>query len=387
LAAVEEDIKVSVCVDCARHPSLKRAIKARPVIGICAFCCRTDAEVRDADDIKPMVMLIRALIRFYWDEVAYNPHWGGGSVLDLFEDDANLVVTPPVADTFQDDFDWVLGEQPYPDRDKGIAIYAGSDAHGTRLMEFAISKTEPYRVRELRDRLNVENPDDVRPDLEALVTPFLAELEYTLPQGTVSLRARTGVEAVYGRTNGFDLQILRQPYCGAEIGASPSPGNGRLNRAGQPVLYVASKAYTALAEIRPHPGHYVSIGGFETLSDLRIADFDPDIAEFATSDDRLDLYAVIQAFDRMMSTPVTPDDKAGYRLTQLLAEVLAAHGYDGVQYRSSVSDGVNICLFDPMSARFVDGHSEVRFIEAVRYDTPVSPSRTVPDPGDYRIDR
>ena len=84
MAAVEEDVKVSVCVDCARHPSLKRAIKARPVIGTCAFCCRTDAEVRDGDDIEPMIMLIRALIRFYWDEEAYNSHWGGGNVLELF---------------------------------------------------------------------------------------------------------------------------------------------------------------------------------------------------------------------------------------------------------------------------------------------------------------
>lgn len=51
-----------------------------------------------------------------------------------------------------------------------------------------------------------------------------------------------------------------------------------------------------------------------------------------------------------MSTPVTPEDKAGYRLTPLLAEVLTDRSYDGVQYRSSVSHGVNICLFDPAKA-------------------------------------
>ncbi|MFM6831522.1 MAG: RES domain-containing protein [Novosphingobium sp.] len=69
--------------------------------------------------------------------------------------------------------------------------------------------------------------------------------------------------------------IRRQPYNGVEIGASPKTGHGRLNREGEPVLYLVSKAHTALAEIRPYPGHYVSVGGFKTLADLKLADFDP----------------------------------------------------------------------------------------------------------------
>ncbi|MBU0823819.1 MAG: RES family NAD+ phosphorylase [Alphaproteobacteria bacterium] len=247
VTAVEEDPKVSICIDCARHPSLKRIIAARSVTGICAFCCRDDVVVRDTDDIEPMVMLLRALIRFYWDEFAYNSHWGG------------------------------------------------------------------------------------------------------------------------------------------EIGASPKPGHGRLNREGEPVLYLASKGYTALAEIRPHPGHYVSVGGFETLADLKLADFDPDIALFSQNEVRLDLFDIIQAFDRLMSTPVTPDDKGGYLLTQLFAVVLRQKGFDGVQYRSSVSDGVNFCLLDPASAQFVEGHSGVHHVRGITYDAPTSPVVLVPGFEDYEL--
>lgn len=381
----DEDPKVSICLDCARHPSLKANIAARTKPGVCAFCGREDAPVRDPDDLEPTIMLMRALIRFYWDEEAYNSHWGGDNVLELFNDDANPVVKPPVADTHLDEFDELLGWPPYPDYDKGIAIYAGFDAGGVRLINFAISKSEPRSVRELRARLLVEDHATVTPDLESLIDPFLSDLQFTLPKAGIWYRARTGVAAVYQRVNGFEVQLLRQPYREAAIGASPTPGDGRLNRAGKPVLYLGSKAYTALAEIRPHPGHYVSIGGFETLEDLRIADFDPDIADFATSDVRLDQYAIVQVFDRMMSTPVTPDDKASYRLTQLLAEILTDRGYDGVQYRSSVSDGVNVCLFDPAKAAFIDGHSEVRFVEAVSYDAPASPSLALPGDGDYEI--
>ncbi|HEY0149639.1 MAG TPA: RES family NAD+ phosphorylase [Allosphingosinicella sp.] len=381
---IDENPKVSICLDCARHPSLRANIAARTKPGLCAFCCREDAPVRDADDLESSIMLLRALIRFYWDEEKYNSHWGGDNVLKLFDDNANPVVNPPVADTYLDEFDQLLGWPPYPDYDKGIAVYAGF-SDGIRLINFAISRSDPRSVRELRTRLLVEDHADVRGDLDALIDPFLSDLKFTLPKGGPWYRARTGVETLYQRADGFDVQLLRQPFREDAIGASPTPGDGRLNRAGHPVLYLGSKAYTALAEIRPHPGHYVSIGGFETLEDLRIADFDPDIAHFATNDVRLDQYAIIQAFDRMMSTPVTPDDKASYRLTQLLAEVLTDRGYDGVQYRSSVSDGINICLFDPAKAAFVDGHSEVRFVQAVHYDAPASPFVAVPGNGDHEI--
>ena len=192
---------------------------------------------------------------------------------------------------------------------------------------------------------------------------------------------------MFHRTDGFDSHIVRKPYMGKGIGASPKPGNGRLNREGFPVLYLGSNSYTALAEIRPHPGHYVSIEGFEILRDLNVADFDPDISIFSASDERLEMFETIQAFDRWMSTPATPDDKTSYLITQLLAEVLKQRGFDAVQFRSSVSKGVNLYVFDTSDAEFVDGHSRVHFIESVRYEAPERPSLIVPGPGDYDLRR
>lgn len=387
VTSVEEDVKISVCINCARHPSLKRVIEEKSVIGVCAFCCRDDVVVRDPDDVEPMIMLIRALIRVHWDEFEYNPHWGGDSVLDLFADIDNPVVDPPVADIYLDDFGFLLDEPVYPDVDKGIALYAGNDEDGIRYVQFKTSRSEPQGLHEIRERLLTEDFAAVAPAVRALIDPFLPDIEFLLPAGGTWLRARTGVEKLYQRSDGWETIIVRQPYTQLDIGAPPASiaGLGRLNRAGLPVLYLASKAYTALAEIRPHPGHYVSIGGFETVSDFRMADFDPDIALFSANDLRLELYAVIQAFDRLMSTPVTPDDKSGYLVTQLLAEVLQGRGFDGVRYRSSVSDGVNICLFNPAAGRFARGHSEVRFIESVTYADPVAPSLLVPGPGDQEL--
>jgi hypothetical protein len=86
-----------------------------------------------------------------------------------------------------------------------------------------------------------------------------------------------------------------------------------------------------------------------------------------------------------LSTPVTPDDKGGYLLTQLLAEILRQKGFDGVQYRSSVSDGVNFCLLDPSAAQFVNGHSNVHHVQGVTYCAPPSPVVLVPGFEDYEL--
>ena len=62
----------------------------------------------------------------------------------------------------------------------------------------------------------------------------------------------------------------------------------------------------------------------------------------------------------------------------MLAEVLLRCGFDGVRFRSSVSDGINICVFHPAKFAFVEGHSEVRRLASVRYDAPAVPSLIEP---------
>ncbi len=380
---------VSLCVDCARHPSLKRVIEADSVTGLCAFCERLDATVRNPDRTEPMVMLLRSLIRFYWDEFSYNGHWGGDSVLDLFVAHDNPVVTPAVSNTYHDEFDDLLQQPPYPNVDEGVAIYAGFDADGDRMLNLAISRTDPGPFLELQRRLLTENFFEVEAALQALIDPFLDDIAIALPVDDLWYRARLGQKAVFQRYDGgWERTIVRQPWLGSEI-AAPSPikaGVGRLNRGGVSMLYLASDTYTAIAEIRPHPGHYVSVGGFKSLERIRLADFNPDIGLFSANDERLELYATIQAFDRLMSLPVTPEEKTPYLLTQLLAEVLLRRGFDGVRFRSSVSDGSNICVFYPAKFGFADGYSEIRRLKSVAYDAPSVASLVVPGPDDYPLE-
>lgn len=363
----------SLCVDCARHPSLKRVIEADSKIGLCALCGQTDAPVRNTNNAEPMIMLIRSLVRYYYDEYEYNPHWGGDSIFELLSEPRNPILGPAKTDNYIDDFEELLMWPPYPEYDKGVSIYAGFTADGIRGVLFAISKTTPKEIQKLQLRLLNENFFDVEPSIESLIAPALKEIEVALPADDIWFRARMGYQQRYRRsTLSWHDNVQYQPWMHRNIGAPPplNAGFGRLNRAGVAMLYLASNKETAIAEIRPHPGHYVSIGAFKNREVVRLANFDPDIANFSANDERLHLYSIIQAFDRMMSTPVTPEEKSSYLLTQLVAEILLRRGFGGVTYRSSVANGNNICIFRPSIFEFIADHSEVRQIKAVQYDAP-----------------
>jgi RES domain-containing protein len=80
---------------------------------------------------------------------------------------------------------------------------------------------------------------------------------------------------------------------GNEIGAPPPTiaTPGRLNRSGVSFLYLSTDETTAAAEVRPHPGHRVSIAAFRSLKEIRLADFGAiDVADFSASDATLALF-------------------------------------------------------------------------------------------------
>lgn len=141
---------------------------------------------------------------------------------------------------------------------------------------------------------------------------------------------------------------------------------GRANPKGIPYLYLATNQDTAVAEVRPWVGSYVSVAQFTLKREIRVIN--------CTSDDHgLNLYsqepdphererAVWRDIDRGFSQPVTPsDDTADYVPTQIIAELFRSNGLDGVAYRSSLGPGHNLALFDLDSTAVVGcGLFEIR---------------------------
>jgi hypothetical protein len=148
-----------------------------------------------------------------------------------------------------------------------------------------------------------------------------------------------------------------------EMGAPPAhlAGHGRANPAGIPYLYLGSDPNTAISEVRPHTGERATIARFE-LPELKLVDVrDPRtlVSPFLLDDSevtklRQDL-PLLERLGEELTRPVIPSGAPfEYIPSQYLCEFMKQSGFDGVAYRSSVGQGVNVAVFNPSVARAID---------------------------------
>lgn len=109
-----------------------------------------------------------------------------------------------------------------------------------------------------------------------------------------------------------------------------------------------------MCEIRPWVGSSISIAQFQVNKDLRIincsvfsgSQFSHIKHKDLPCDDKRKL-AVWADIDNAFSEPVSLSDQTSdYAPTQILAELFKSKGFDGVAYKSSLSTGFNVVLFD-----------------------------------------
>ncbi len=193
-----------------------------------------------------------------------------------------------------------------------------------------------YRNRYFLD----ETLDEDR--LEQLLSHLLAD---ELPRKWHRARIRTG---------GVTYPI-------AEMGAPPKrlATHGRANPPGIPYLYLGSVPETAVAEVRPHTGEVACVAEFTIAGPLNAIDLrNPRklVSPFVLGDAGAigQLRADIPFLERLgeeLTRPVLPQGASiDYVPSQYLCEFIKKCRYDGVIYRSSVSDGMNLALFDPTKA-------------------------------------
>lgn len=150
-------------------------------------------------------------------------------------------------------------------------------------------------------------------------------------------------------------------YEAADMGAPPKVDvtHGRANPAGIPYLYLGSTSSTAVTEVRPHPGDKVCVADFSVEDGLKLVDLrNPRelVSPFLLEDEEAIglMRGDIEFLERLgqeLTTPVPPNAAAvDYIPSQYLCEFIKKCGYQGVIYSSSVSDGVNLALFDPSKA-------------------------------------
>jgi RES domain-containing protein len=134
-----------------------------------------------------------------------------------------------------------------------------------------------------------------------------------------------------------------------------SAHEGRANPKGIPCLYVATNKETAMSEIRPSLGSIISVGCLKLKKDIKVLDFSVEHGKknfgiiFKENPSQEEIVrAVWLEIDNAFSEPTKESDsKSDYAPTQIISEYIKSKGYDGIAYKSSLSDGHNIALFDP----------------------------------------
>lgn len=361
---------VSVCLACAKHPDLKLLVASDVAVGVCGVCGPAQRKVFNPARFREARDLIRALIRLLYDEEEYNGHWGGTSVNDILFVQKNEIFEPSTPEAPSDELlhriEW--GDDDGPDG-PGIFLYAGHNENYDRELQFSIPNTAFGALKDVERRLEVEYFHAVEEAMTALVVELECEIEDFVAAGTLWYRARVGVKEQSIHFDHGKVTRIAIPFKGDEIGALlPAKASAsRVNRQGVSVLYVASDIDTALSEIRPHPAHMLSVGGFRPTRRLRVANFNVPIQRYAASDKQLDVFAKIYHIDSLLSAPIVPEDRHKYAATQLLADTLIRRGFDAVSYRSSVAEGRNLCAFRPSDFTYDETEAAVTQVDRLHY--------------------
>lgn len=169
-----------------------------------------------------------------------------------------------------------------------------------------------------------------------------------LLKGTKFYRARLISEEDKNELNQY-RDVRFYGFSSSGCGAPPPEKvdkDGRCNRVGQSVLYLAEDQYTALAETRPGKRKRVSIAEFNLKRDVKIIDIiynESDDSNSAIKQIALNFYIVQN------------ENADYYRITQCISRIVKEAGFDGIRYSSSLSEtGRNVVLFDVAVAECIN---------------------------------
>lgn len=183
--------------------------------------------------------------------------------------------------------------------------------------------------------------------------------ETILKKGTKLVRARIGSHyEEYEEKNG-ELRVVSGPLPPKELMAPPpkKAKDARINPRGISYLYLSNNVETAILEVRPWIGQKISVGYFEIKNELKCVDTSRDKkgtffylgkGKPKLTPDEKEEY-VWGGINNSFSRPIRSEDETiNYIPTQYLSEFFKTNGYDGIIYKSALTEkGYNIVLFDP----------------------------------------
>ena len=352
-----------ICQDCCKLDLLKM-VAAKPFPSKrCVLCSRRVNRGAHTADLE-FVKAVKASILYHHADIEFDHEYGGESLQHFVSGNNQLFETPGQLDA-SDEECFALSILERFDDVKEVSILFDTFLPAIKFGEHRLLET-------IESELKVRNYYLVEENYVSSFEALKPHVAISLPKGSVYYRARIGSKprAVNVHLPSKQRTYFHEPYRERDIGAPPvnTCGAGRLNRPGIAMLYLGSTESSAIAEVRPHRGDAVSIGRFRTTRELSIADFTKhDLLSMYSSDELLDRLRLSVSIDKSLATPAPPSDQRIYSVTQFLGQVFRRMGFDGILFRSTVSDGLNLVVFDPDACVWVEGSSKVVSVQEVHY--------------------
>ena len=371
----KEEEEYCLCKDCTKDIYLKKYVSDNSSLqSVPCTICLTNYNVVKTSGNQVLIRFCRFLIRYHLPEYIYNPKWGGVSFPEPFleendilnheyakcDDDPGLRM-----DAIQFFIDELFDLNNYPFHD----LYYGYDKNGKNLFATSIKEDGSYYWKYYKNQLKEKNHYLLKNEALSTFKSFFDKNKYSLKEETLFFRARIGYNEIQTDDEMFFLKI-KEAYKGSDIGAPPifKATSGRLNRQGVSYLYLASSEEVAIGEIRPHPGHYVSLGCFTNEVRLKLADLRfLDLFDSFDDDAKLKKFLFLKDIAEDLSIPVIPDEQGHYLITQFISDIIHDLEYDGIMYSSSVTTGYNLLVFDSTRFKYIEHKSNLLKIKSMNY--------------------
>jgi hypothetical protein len=352
-----------ICRRCIENPDLKDVIRREGQSVVCGCCGEDDEPAITISRLSDVIDPVFKVMYDFGDEV---PTSDGRMAQEGFDLSTTLQIL--LAQVLDCEAELIAklkerhnsrapdGEPPYYDDERHYVI---QEDNGYYLASAIVDWGKT--LRELKHSRRFFSPSATKlfsklfagvDGLTAMYQGNLVPVSRTVAAGTSLYRARSC------RNKGEIKKFSNDPL--KHLGPPPShlARNGRMNAEGVAVLYCATNIETCLAEMRPAIGMQMAVAEFETISDLRILDFErlewaqvpnklgPFHPRYAEEKDRAVLLGHLHT---LITRPVTPGRETNYLITQTMAEYLAhVHEppFDGVAFSSAQREGgTNIVLF------------------------------------------
>lgn len=336
------------CEGCFSNSELKRIVRERGSLSKNCPICATENAYRLETKDAGFRNTIRALIRVHYSEYEYNGHLDGESLSTLLAQKNEIFDLSQSAnlEEFEAAF-FDIEDEWYPITDEEVSL-GGGYWDGSIL--FSLSKYQHQKVYRLSENALNRNSYELLEEATSIFESIADLVREEITPSSTWFRARLGFKEKYRSSTGsFRQYYAYAPYTHEEVGAPPPhiASEGRLNRYRTSVLYLATDELTAISEIRPQPGHIVSVGEFNPKRSITVANLAAPNVESQAKDKLLERLHLAISLGVFANLPVTPETRHWYMATQLIGDAARAAGFEGVMFRSTVSSGTNLVVFDP----------------------------------------